>query len=77
MSFCNLSYIPVLLKSESQARVVLRNVLGATIEVIHDGALPQGESKLFFDASALSSGAYVVTLELENGFSSSQNVMVK
>lgn len=45
--------------------------------MIHDGELPQGESKLFFDASALSSGAYVVTLELDNGFSSSQNVMVK
>ncbi len=69
--------IPVLLKSESHARVVLRNVLGATIEVIHDGELPQGESKLFFNASTLSSGAYVVTLELKNGFSSSQNVMVK
>ena len=68
--------VPVQLKRELHARVVLRNVLGATIEVIHNGALPQGESKLFFDASNLSSGAYVVTLELEDGLMSSQNVMV-
>ena len=69
--------VPVMLKRELQAKVVLRNVLGATIEIIHNGILPQGETKLFFDASTLSSGAYVITLELEGGYSSSQNVMVK
>jgi hypothetical protein len=68
--------VPVQLKRELHARVVLRNVIGATIEVIHNGALTQGESKLFFDASNLSSGAYVVTLEFEDGSMSSQNVMV-
>ena len=56
---------------------MLRNMLGATIEVVYDGELPRGESKLFFNASELSAGAYVVTLELENGFSSSQRVMIK
>ena len=69
--------VPVLMQSEASARVVLRNVLGTTIEVVYDGELPRGESKLFFNASELSAGAYVVTLELENGFSSSQRVMVK
>ncbi len=69
--------VPVQLRSELDARVVLRNVMGATIEVIHQGILPQGQTKLFFDASNLASGAYVITLELEDGSTSSQNVMVK
>ena len=69
--------VPVQLRSEFYARVVLRNVMGATIEVIHQGILPQGQTKLFFDASNLASGAYVITLELEDGSTSSQNVMVK
>ena len=73
----SITCIPVLLNSDLQARVVLRNVLGATIEVLHDGTLPQGESKLFFNAAQLSAGAYVVTLELECGYTSSQNVMVE
>ena len=52
-------------------------MIGETVEVIYDGDLPRGESKFFFNASELSAGAYVVSLELENGFSSSQRVMVK
>ena len=69
--------VPLQLRNELYVRVVLRNVMGATIEVIHQGILPQGQTKLFFDASNLASGAYVITLELEDGSTSSQNVMVK
>ena len=69
--------VPVQLVQSTNARVVLRNVLGANIEILHDGILPRGESKLFFDASHLSSGAYVISLELEGGFTSSQRVMVE
>lgn len=69
--------VPVQLVQSTNARVVLRNVHGANIEILHDGILPRGKSKLFFDASQLSTGAYVVTLELEGGFTSSQRVMVK
>ncbi len=69
--------VPVQLVQSTNARVVLRNVLGATIGILHDGILPRGESKLFFDASQLSSGAYVITLELKGGFTSSQRVMVE
>ena len=69
--------VPVQLVQSTNARVVLRNVLGKTIGILHDGILPRGESKLFFDASQLSSGAYVITLELEGGFTSSQRVMVE
>ncbi len=69
--------VPVLMHSKTRAQVILRNVLGTTIEVIYDGELPHGETKLFFNASELSAGAYIVNLELDNGFSSSQKVMVK
>ena len=68
--------VPVQLVKSTNTRVVLRNVLGATIGILHEGILPRGESKLFFDASELSSGAYFITLELERGFISSQRVMV-
>ena len=69
--------VPVLLQSDSHVRVVLRNVMGETIEDLHNGKLNQGESKLFFNAGSLSSGAYVITLEIEGGHTYSQRVMVR
>jgi agmatine deiminase len=69
--------VPVITRRATAARVVLRDILGRTILEIFNGPLAHGESKLFFDASQLSAGAYVVTLELEGGENHSQNLMVK
>ena len=69
--------VPVLLQSDSHVKVVLRNVMGETIEELHSGELHQGESKLFFNAETLASGAYVITLEIEGGHTYSQRVMVQ
>jgi hypothetical protein len=61
----------------SGVKVQLWNILGQPLKNIFEGNLPQGETKLFFDASTLSSGAYVITLDLDNGQTHSQTVMVK
>ena len=68
--------VPVLLQTNSHVRVFLRNVMGDTIEELHSGELHQGESKLFFNAGRLASGAYVITLEIDGGYTYSQRVMV-
>jgi agmatine deiminase len=69
--------VPVLMNEASGVKVQLWNILGQPLKNIFEGNLPQGETKLFFDASTLSSGAYVITLDLDNGQTHSQTVMVK
>jgi len=69
--------VPILMNESSMVKVQLWNILGQPLKNIFEGNLPQGETKLFFDASTLSSGAYVITLDLDNGQTHSQTVMVK
>ena len=64
--------IPVIMAESRDVLVVLRDALGRTVEIIHDGLLPSGETKLFFNAALLPSGAYIVNLEINN-----MNVAVK
>ena len=44
-------------------KVLLIDALGRTVDVIHDGMLFFGETKLFFQASMLPAGPYVISLE--------------
>jgi hypothetical protein len=56
--------------------VVLRDALGRTVEVIHEGLLPSGETKLFFNAALLPSGAYILNIEVNNVNIAGKKVMV-
>ncbi|PCJ80977.1 MAG: hypothetical protein COA49_06655 [Bacteroidetes bacterium] len=69
--------VPVILRHEAEVKVTLRDALGREITVLHQGTLRSGETKLFFQASNLNSGAYIVTLEMENGKVASTRVMIQ
>ncbi|HIN41090.1 MAG TPA: T9SS type A sorting domain-containing protein [Flavobacteriales bacterium] len=69
--------VPVTLRHEAEVKILLRDALGREIETLHDGTLPSGETKLFFQASSLPAGAYIVTLEFKNGRVASTRVMVQ
>lgn len=68
--------IPVIMAESRAVLVVLRDALGRTVEIIHDGLLPSGETKLFFNAAMLPSGAYIVNLEINNINVAVKKVMV-
>jgi agmatine/peptidylarginine deiminase len=69
--------IPVVLKQDAYVKVLLIDALGRTIEVIHNGILPSGETKLFFQASTIPSGAYLITLENEKVRLASSRIMIQ
>jgi len=56
--------------------VILSDALGRTVEVIHEGLLPAGETKLFFNASSLPSGAYLINIVVNNVNVAGKKVMV-
>ena len=68
--------VPVIMSESLAVIVVLRDALGRTIEVIHDGLLPTGETKLFFNAASLPSGAYLLNIEVNNVNVAGKRVMV-
>ena len=72
-----LTCIPVHLKQDANVKVTLIDALGRTIEVIHDGRLPSGETKLFFQASDIPSGAYVISLENDNVRLATSRIMIQ
>ena len=52
--------VSLTLAEPSEVRVVVYDVLGREVAVLHDGPLGTGEHKLRFDASMLPSGIYLV-----------------
>ena len=68
--------IPVMMSKAQDVRVVLRDAMGRTLEVIHKGYLPFGETKLFFNAAQIPPGAYFIHLEVNNVNVAGKKVMV-
>jgi agmatine deiminase len=68
--------VPVFMSESREVIVILRDALGRTIEVIHEGILPSGETKLFFNAASLPSGAYLINMEVNNINVAGKKVMV-
>jgi agmatine deiminase len=67
--------IPVVMLSSAKGSMTLEDVTGRVVMDIYNGQFPMGESKYFFDASTLSSGAYLIRLQTGNT-SVSQRIMV-
>ena len=72
-----LTCIPVHLKQDAHVKVTLIDALGRTIEVIHDGMLYDGETKLFFQASGIPAGAYVISLENNEARLATSRIMIQ
>jgi hypothetical protein len=72
-----LTCIPVHLKQDANVKVLLIDALGRTIEVIHDGILYSGETKLFFQASTIPAGAYVISLENNEARLATSRIMIQ
>ena len=68
--------VPVIMSESHEVIVILRDALGRTVEVIHEGLLPSGETKLFFNAASLPSGAYLLNIEINNVNVAGKKVMV-
>ena len=68
--------VPVIMSESREVIVILRDALGRTVEVIHEGLLPSGETKLFFNAASLPSGAYLINIEVNNVNVAGKKVMV-
>jgi hypothetical protein len=72
-----LTCIPVHLKQDALVKVTLIDALGRTIVVIHDGMLYAGETKLFFQASGITAGAYVISLENNEARLATSRIMIQ
>jgi agmatine deiminase len=72
-----LTCIPVHLKQDAHVKVTLIDALGRAIEVIHDGMLYAGETKLFFQASIIPAGAYVISLENNEARLATSRIMIQ
>jgi len=72
-----LTCIPVHLKQDANVKVILIDALGRTIDVIHDGMLYAGETKLFFQASAIPAGAYVISLQNNDARLATSRIMIQ
>jgi agmatine deiminase len=72
-----LTCIPVHLKQDAHVKVTLIDALGRTIVVIHDGMLYAGETKLFFQASGIPAGAYVISLENNEARLATSRIMIQ
>jgi len=68
--------IPVQSEQYGQGKISLVDLMGKEIEVIHEGEIPAGESKYFFFADQLATGAYFVVLEGSFG-KETRKVMVR
>jgi agmatine/peptidylarginine deiminase len=68
--------IPLDLPLASKGQLYLSNALGQKILVIHNGDINAGVTKYFLDAQGLAQGAYLLTLDFDNGQRWSQHLMV-
>jgi agmatine deiminase len=68
--------VPVFFNKSLNARIVLRDITGKEVLNLVEGRIAAGESKYFFDASALAAGAYMLVIESDQ-FISSQKIMIE
>jgi len=54
------------LPERSLVRITAYNILGEVIKILDNGEQPEGTYKITFDADALPSGVYIITMEAGN-----------
>ena len=65
----SLTVIPVVVPTATVGKIMLKNMLGQTIETVFEGNIPAGESNYFVHVENYASGNYVVVFESEMGLS--------
>ncbi|MCH2197645.1 MAG: agmatine deiminase family protein [Flavobacteriales bacterium] len=68
--------VPLTLNQEMDGILKISDVTGRTIEVIHRGSFPSGETKYFFNASEMAQGAYLIEF-VAGAERFTQRIMVK
>ncbi|MHB9030050.1 MAG: T9SS type A sorting domain-containing protein, partial [Candidatus Latescibacterota bacterium] len=63
------------LPRNSHVRLIIRNLAGQKVTVLHDGQMPAGYHSIRWDATGFPSGVYFYTLEAE-GFVETKRVML-
>lgn len=59
--------IPVYLNKSAKGTIKLYDMLGNNVSTIFDGEMPSGEKNYFLNSIGLSAGAYIISIETENG----------
>ena len=62
----SITCIELKLDNFSKGNILMKNVLGETVKIIHKGNISKRNSKFFIDASKYSSGLYYIIFENEN-----------
>ena len=65
------------LSYESNVSVMVYNVMGQMVSVLHDGNMSAGMHSITWDASDLSSGMYIIKAEVANEVTSQKVMLVK
>ena len=65
------------LSYESSVSVMVYNVMGQMVSVLHDGNMSAGMHSITWDASDLSSGMYIIKAEVANEVTSQKVMLVK
>lgn len=71
-----LTCIPLTMPEAAQGELLLTDMTGRTVQVIHSGSFVQGERNYFTDTAALAPGAYQLVLLTDKG-RSAQSLMVR
>jgi agmatine/peptidylarginine deiminase len=59
--------IPVYLNKNVKGSIKLYDMLGNNVSTIFEGEMPSGEKNYFLNSIGLSAGAYIISVETENG----------
>lgn len=68
--------VPLELNAEMEGTLVLQDIAGKTVKVLHEGTFPAGASNYFFFANEYAAGSYLVVFEA-GGQRRVQKVMVR
>jgi agmatine/peptidylarginine deiminase len=68
--------VPLSLQSEMEGSLLLQDITGKTVKVLHEGTFPSGATNYFFFANEFAAGSYLVVFE-GNGQRQTQKVMIR
>jgi hypothetical protein len=71
-----ITVIPINASTEMQASIMVTNMLGEIVEIVHQGDIPAGDKNFFIDATEYAAGMYQVIVE-SGDYRTVKKLMVK